>query len=63
MVLDDTYFFELGLISCAYLSNGGSMSPGYVLSFYLVKNHKIANNSATTYGIEKIIKCLESFEF
>jgi hypothetical protein len=33
-----------------------------VLDFYLVKNHKIAYNSATTDGGEKIIAFLESFE-
>ena len=33
------------------------------LDFYLVKNDKIAYNSATTDGGEKIIAFLESFEF
>ncbi len=32
-------------------------------SFYLVKNHKIADNSATTDAREKIITYLESLEF
>jgi hypothetical protein len=31
--------------------------------FYLVKNHKIANNSATTEAREKISTDLESLEF
>jgi hypothetical protein len=32
-------------------------------NFYLVKNHKIANNSATTEATEKISTDLESLEF
>ncbi len=31
-------------------------------NFYLVKNHKIANNSATTEAIEKIRTYLDSLE-
>ncbi len=32
-------------------------------NFYLVKNHKIANNSTTTEAREKVRKDLESLEF
>ncbi len=32
-------------------------------NFYLVKNHKIADKSATTEATEKISTCLESLEF
>jgi hypothetical protein len=32
-------------------------------NFYFVKNHKIANNSATSWATEKISTNLESLEF
>jgi hypothetical protein len=48
-----------GLIT---LAPGGSMGPRYVLQ-HLVKSHKIAKNSATTEGREKISTDLESAEF
>jgi hypothetical protein len=37
--------------------------PDMFCNFYLVKNHKIANNSATTAATEKITTYLESLEF
>ncbi len=37
--------------------------PGMFYNFYLVKNHIITNNSATTEAREKIITYLESLEF
>ncbi len=37
--------------------------PDMFWNFYLVKNHKIANNSATIEAREKISTCLESLEF
>jgi hypothetical protein len=36
--------------------------PDMFRNFYLVKNHKIVNNSATTEAREKISKGLESLE-
>ncbi len=50
---------QWGEISCQILSPGGNM----FCEFYLVKNHKIANNSATTEANEKISIDLESVEF
>ena len=38
-------------------------APDMFCDFYLVKSHKIANNSATTAAREKISKDLESVEF
>jgi hypothetical protein len=37
--------------------------PNMFCNFYLVKNHKIANNSTTTKAREKISTDLESLEF
>jgi len=37
--------------------------PDMFCNFYLVKNHKIANNSATTEAREKTSTYLESLEF
>jgi hypothetical protein len=37
--------------------------PEMFCKFYLVKNHKIANNSATTEAREKISNYLEFLEF
>ncbi len=54
---------QLGDISCQFLPPGGSIGPRYILQLYLVKNHKIANNSATTEAREKISAHLESLEF
>ncbi len=39
------------------------MVPAMLCNFYLVKNHKIADNSATTEAREKISTYLESLEF
>jgi hypothetical protein len=39
------------------------MSPDMFCNFYLVKNHKIANNLTTTKAREKISAALESFKF
>ncbi len=40
-----------------------SLVPDMLYNFYLVKNHKIANKSATTEAREKISTDLESLEF
>jgi hypothetical protein len=39
-----------------------ALFPDLFCNFYLVKNHKIANNSATTKAREKISANLESLE-
>jgi hypothetical protein len=44
------------------LPPGGSI-PDMLCHFYLVKNHKIANNSTTTKTREKISTDLKSLEF
>ncbi len=35
-------------------ATGGSMGPGYVYNFYLVENHKDADNLTTVEANEKI---------
>jgi hypothetical protein len=40
-----------------------ALVPGMFCNFYLVKNHKIANNSAATQAKEKISTHLGSLEF
>ncbi len=39
------------------------MVPDMFCNFYVVKNHKIVNNSATTETREKVITYLESLQF
>ncbi len=39
---------QLRSISCPFLPPGGSMDPGYICNFYLVKNEENDNNSTTT---------------
>jgi hypothetical protein len=56
-------FLPMGDISCQFLLPGGSIGPRYFCNFYIAKNHKIANNSATTAVREKISTYLESLEF
>jgi hypothetical protein len=45
--------------STASSAPGGSIGPRYVLIFYLVKNHKIANNSVTQLKISTYLESLE----
>jgi hypothetical protein len=40
-----------------------ALVPDMFHNFYLVKNHKIANNSSTTEARAKLSTDLESFEF
>jgi hypothetical protein len=40
-----------------------ALVPAMFCNFYLVKNHKIADNAATTEAREKISTYLESVEF
>ncbi len=53
---------EWGEISYQLLPSGGSIGPKYVCNIYLVKNHKIAKNSAITEAREKISTYLDSLE-
>ncbi len=57
------YAIQWGKFSCQFLLPGGSIGSDMFCKFYLVKNHKIANNSATTEAREKISTHLESLEF
>jgi len=41
----------------------GSWDPDIFCNFYFLRNHKIADNSATTKATEKISADLESIEF
>jgi len=41
----------------------GTLVPDMFYNFYLVKNHKVANNSTNTKAREKISTFLESLEF
>ena len=52
---------QLGYVSFQFLTLGGSMGPRNVLQLYLLKNHKIDNNSTTTEAKEKSAN-LESLE-
>ncbi len=45
------------------ISVSAALVPDMLCSFCLVKNNKIANNSATTEAREKISTDLESLEF
>ncbi len=53
--------FELGSISHLFLPTGGSMGPGYVLLFYIVKSHNISNNRTNTEVKEKNKRRLKIF--
>ncbi len=46
-----------------FWNQGAALVPYMFCNFYLVKNHKIAYNSATTEAIEKMRTDLESLEF
>jgi hypothetical protein len=51
-----------GILAAIFCCQVATLVPRYVLQLYLVKNHKIANNSATTEVREKISTNLESLE-
>jgi hypothetical protein len=50
-------------VSCQFLPPGGTFVPDMFCNVYLLKNNKIANNSATTEAREIISTYLESLEF
>ncbi len=52
-----------GKSAASFCHQVAALVPDKFCNFYLVKNHKIANNSATTEAREKISTYLESLEF
>ena len=52
-----------GISATSYCCQVAALVPDMFCNFYLVKNHNIANNSATTEAGEKISTYLESLEF
>jgi hypothetical protein len=52
-----------GISAASFCHQVAALVPGMFCNFYLAKNHKIANNSATTEAKEKISTYLESLEF
>ncbi len=51
-----------GLSAASFCHQVAALVPDMFCKFHLVKNHKIANNSATTEAREKIRTYLESLE-
>jgi hypothetical protein len=56
-------FFNEGISAASFCHQVAALVPDMFCNFYLVKNHNIANNSATTEAGEKISTYLESLEF
>jgi hypothetical protein len=52
--------FNGGISAASFCHQVAALVPDRFCSFYLVKNHKIANNSATIEAREKISTYLES---
>jgi hypothetical protein len=52
-----------GISAASFCRKVAALIPHMFCNFYLVKNHKNANNSATTEASKKISTYLESFEF
>ncbi len=52
-----------GISAASFYHKLAVLVPDMFCNFYFVKNHKIANNSATTGAREKISTYLESLEF
>ncbi len=57
------YSSNEGISAASFCRQVGALVLDMFYNFYLMKNHKIANNSATTRAIEKIDTDLESLEF
>ena len=55
--------FLWGESAASFCCQVAALVPDMVCNFYLVKNHKIANNSTTIEAREKISTYLESLEF
>jgi hypothetical protein len=56
-------FFNVGKSAANFCHQVALLVSDMLCNFYLVKNHKIANNSATTEAREKISTYLNSLEF
>jgi hypothetical protein len=52
-----------GKSAASFCHQVAALVPDMFCIFYLMKNHKIANNSANTEAREKISTYLESLEF
>jgi hypothetical protein len=52
-----------GISGACFCHQVAALVPDMFYNFYLVKNNKIANNSATIEAREKISTYLESLEF
>jgi hypothetical protein len=52
-----------GKLAASFCHQVAALVPPMFCNFYLVKNHKIADNSATTEAKEKISIYLTSLEF
>jgi hypothetical protein len=55
--------FNEGISAASFCCQVAAVVPGMFCNFYFVKNHKIANNTATTEAREKISTYLESLKF
>ncbi len=56
-------FFNVGISAASFCHHVAALVSGMLCNFYVVKNHKIANNSATTEAREKISTDLNTLEF
>jgi hypothetical protein len=56
-------YFNEGESAASFCHQLAALFPDMFCDFYLVKNHKIAENSTTTEAREKISAGLESIEF
>jgi hypothetical protein len=52
-----------GISAASFCRQVAPLVPDMFYNFYVVKNHKMPNNSATTEATEKISTYLESLEF
>ncbi len=57
------FFVDEGISAASFCPQEAALVPAMFCNFYLVKNHKIAINWATTEATEKINTYLESLEF
>ncbi len=56
-------FFNVWKSAASFCHQVAALASDMLCDFYLVKNHKIANNSATTEAREKISTDLNTLEF
>jgi len=55
--------YHEGILIANFCHQVAALIPNMLCNFYLVKNHKTANNSATIEAKEKLCTYLESLEF